>query len=40
MNHYEEALVLIRQSRQLHAQGARNRWIKRLDVPRISAKKS
>jgi hypothetical protein len=37
MIHYEEALVLIRQARQLHAQGARDRWMKRLDLPRSGA---
>jgi hypothetical protein len=37
MLYSEETLTLIRQARQLHAQGARDRWIKRLDLPRTGA---
>lgn len=37
MSQSEETLSLLRHARQLHAQGARDRWIKRLDLPRTIA---
>lgn len=37
MMNCEDTLALIRQARQQHAQGARDRWIKRLDLPRTGS---